>query len=190
MALAAPIIITLAGEAVELRPSLACAMKLERRPTSFKGLLDEIADDSLSAASAIIAPHHPHPMLAARIMDAGLSTLRPALVDYVLRCAGIDADPDDSAPSADRETVSFAEHLQHLYRIGTGWLGWTPATTLDATPAEIMEAYKGRLDLLKSIFGDGGDTTPKPDSRSLDDKFRAVFSSRGTTVVTRTTEAS
>lgn len=72
MRLAAPIIIILAGEAVTLRPSLACAicaMQLERRPGSFKGLLDEIADDSLSAASAIIAPHDPGPMLASRIMD-------------------------------------------------------------------------------------------------------------------------
>lgn len=183
MRLAAPIIIILAGEAVTLRPSLACAMQLERRPGSFKGLLDEIADDSLSAASAIIAPHHSHPMLASRIMDARLDALRPALMDYVLQCAGIDPDAPKAAPEG--PSVSFAEHLQHLYRIGTGWLGWTPDTTLDATPAEIMEAYRGRMDMLKAIFGSADDTQPQPDTRDLDAKFRAAFGSFGTIVVNR-----
>lgn len=182
MRLAAPIIIILAGEAVALRPSLACAMQLERRPGSFKGLLDEIADDSLSAASAIIAPHHSHPMLAIRIMDAGLETLRPALMDYVLQCAGI--DPDAPKTASEGPSVSFAEHLQHLYRIGTGWLGWTPDATLDATPAEIMEAYRGRMDMLKAIFGSADDDQPQPSPGNLDDKFRAVFGSFGTTIIT------
>lgn len=182
MRLAAPIIIVLAGEAVTLRPSLACAMQLERRPGSFKGLLDEIADDSLSAASAIIAPHHSHPTLASRIMDARLDLLRPALIDYVLQCAGI--DPDAKA-AADGPSLSFAEHLQQLYRVGTGWLGWTPDATLDATPAEIMEAHRGRMDMLKAIFGSADEEPAQTDTRPLDDKFRAVFGAFGTTIVKR-----
>jgi len=184
MRLAVPIIVILAGEAVTLRPSLACAMQLERRPGSFKGLLDEIADDSLSAASAIIAPHHSHPMLASRIMDAGLDRLRPVLIDYVLQCAGI--DPDAEA-TGDGPGLSFADHLQQLYRIGSGWLGWTPDATLDATPSEIMEAYRGRMDMLKAIFGSADDEPRQPDTRNLDDKFRAAFGSFGTIVVNRGT---
>ena len=176
MRLAAPIIIVLAGEAVTLRPSLACAMQLERRPGSFKGLLDEIADDSLSAASAIIAPHHSHPTLASRIMDARLDVLRPTLIDYVLQCAGI--DPDAKA-AADGPSLSFAEHLQQLYRVGTGWLGWTPDATLDATPAEIMEAHRGRMDMLKAIFGSGEAVQPESKPASLDDKIRLTMAALG-----------
>lgn len=187
MALTAPIIITLAGEDIVLRPSLACAMQLERRPGSFKAILADVMGDSLTAASEIIAAHHGHPQLAARIMDAGLDNLRPALIAYVLQCAGMNPDarpPANDNPDHKPRSIPFADYLQQLFRIGTGWLGWTPATTLDATPLEIMEAYKGRLDLMKAIFGSADEEAqPQPDARTLDDKFRAVFGSLGTTVV-------
>jgi hypothetical protein len=38
---------------------------------------------------------------------------------------------------------------------GMGWLGWSEDQTLDTTMPSIIEAYEGRVDMLKAIFGDG-----------------------------------
>ena len=35
-----------------------------------------------------------------------------------------------------------------------GWLGWSPAVAMRATPAEITIAMAGRADMLAAIFGD------------------------------------
>lgn len=187
--LAEEIIIHLAGEAIELRPSLRHAIRLERRPGSFAGLLREIDEGSLTAALDIIRPHHDDEFLANRAFDA-LGQLKEPLTLYVLALAGIDPDDDASrarAPRAkgkERPTQTFADHLAQLYRIGTGWLGWTPDVTLDATPAEIMEAHKGRVELLRSIFG-SDDEPESHDDRPLDEKFREVFASFGTVKMKR-----
>lgn len=184
MALADDIRVHLGGGAIALRPSLRHAIRLERRPGGFQRLLAEVQDESLTTACDIIAPHYDSPMLIPHVFGAGLSNLTEPLVRYVLACAGIDPDAPKQEPG-DSRTVPFGEYLQSLYRIGTGWLGWTPDATLDATPLEIGEAYKGRLDMLKSIFGGADDDQPKPDARTLDAKFRTVFGSFGTTVINR-----
>lgn len=174
MRLADEIVIVLGGEVIVLHPALRHAIALERKPGGFKRLLDEVQDGSLTAAIELIEPHHGHPLLANRIFDAGLATLMEPLTRYIFACAGI--DPDEAAqPKAKGKTLTFAEYLLDLYRIGTGWLGWTPETTLDSTPTEIVEAYKGRADMLRSIFGT---SETKQDDRPLGDKFRAFFSSR------------
>ncbi len=185
MKLADDITVRIGGEAITLRPCLRFAIRLERRPGSFAGLIQEITDGSLTATCDLIGDHldmTPHTQDA--VFNV-LPDLREPLLAYVMACAGIDAD--DNAPANDNKAkgkpVSFGEHLAGLYRIGTGWLGWTPADTLDATPAEIMEAYRGRLDMLKSIFG-GGDETPKSDL-PLDDKIRTAFAGFTTVKVSR-----
>lgn len=174
MKIAEEIIVNIAGEAIELHPSLRCAIRLERRPGSFRQLVQDIEEGSLTAALDIIGPHADLLFLQNRVFDV-LNTLRVPLLAYVMACAGI--DPDD-APSDGKvskaKSVPFADHLTGLYRIGTGWLGWTPEVTLDATPAEIMEAYKGRTEMLKAIFGGGEKNSPK-DDRPLEEKFRSIF---------------
>lgn len=187
MLLADDIVVVIGGEAVTLRPSLACAIRLERAPGGFQRLIREVQDETLAAACEIIAPHHNRPDLATLVFDAGLPRLAEPLVHYVLACAGVTSD--GPAEPEGGKIVSFAEHLHGLYRIGTGWLGWTPQATLAATPLEIMEAYKGRLELLKSIFGGADDAPQDENERSLDDKFKAAFASFGTTIVQRNGEA-
>lgn len=173
MKLADDITITLAGEDIVLHPALRHAIRLERRPGSFGRIVREINEGSLTAAVDIIRDHYDHPMLDHRVFGA-LPALKAPLLAYVLACAGIDPDeqPADDKPKAKAKAVPFSEHLTGLYRIGTGWLGWTPADTLDATPTEIMEAYKGRTDMLRAIFG--GKEAAK-DDRPLDKKFRSIF---------------
>lgn len=182
MKLGDDITIELGGERVTLCPSLRCAIRLESRPGSFSSLLGQISDGSLSAAEDIIRDHHDHPFLKNHIMDAGLDSLTDPLTRYVMACAGIDPDEPPKKPKG--KTVTFKQHLRDLYRIGTGWLGWTPDETLAATPAEITEAYKGRLDMLKAIFG-GSDDKPDTSDISLDEKFKTALGSFGTTKVTR-----
>lgn len=192
MKIADPITVTIGGDTITLHPALRHAIRLERRPGSFAALVQEITDGSLTAACDLIGDHVP---MSAHMQDAVfnvLPDLRDPLLAYVMACAGI--DPEDlpandngksDTVSVSRKTVPFSEHLSGLYRLGTGWLGWSPADTLDATPAEITEAYKGHLDMLKSIFG-GGEEAPasKPDV-SLDDKIRTAFASVGTVKVKR-----
>lgn len=186
--LADEITVRIGGEAITLRPCLRFAIRLERREGSFSSLTKAVMDGSLSAAVEIVRDHTDMPNLADRILETGLARLTNPLLLYVMALAGIDPDDapanDHGKPSKPRRDTPFSEHLASLYRIGTGWLGWTPADTLDATPSEIMEAYKGRLELLRSIFGGKDDAPDKQSDMPLDDKVKGLFGGR-TTIVKR-----
>ncbi|CDZ53375.1 hypothetical protein [Neorhizobium galegae] len=179
MRLADTITVTIAGEAIELRPSLACAIRLERRPGSFQQLTRDIMDGNLTAAVEVIQDHTDLDFLPNRILEQ-LDTLKAPLLRYVMACAGV--DPDDAPKAAPKgkpaKSVPFRDHLQDLYKKATGWLGWSPEVALDATPAEIVLAYEGRLDMLKAIYGGGKDQPT--DDRPLEEKFRSVFNTYGT----------
>lgn len=180
MRLAEEITVVIAGEAVALRPCLRLALQLERREGGFAKLLRDIDDLHLGTMADLIEDHAPHPMLVNRVFDAGLPNLRPALIAYVLALAGVDPEQaEQAAATSKRNTIPLGAHLLDLYRIGTGWIGWTPEATLDATPAEITEAFKGRQDMLKAIFGSGQTDKPK-DTRPLNEKFRSLFGGIGT----------
>ncbi|MFE3837548.1 hypothetical protein [Pseudogemmobacter sonorensis] len=164
-----------------IRPSLRCAMLLENRPGGFPRLLTEIQDGSMTAICDVLrSADLDAPFLEAKVMHSGVDSFRAPLLEFVLHAAGLDLETQtDEATQG--TTTTFAEHLADLYRKATGWLGWTPATALDATPAEIIEAVKGRAELLRLIFGtsdEDDDTTPEP--VDLQRKFRAVFGSIGT----------
>ena len=183
MKLAEEIFVTLGLETVELRPSLRCALHLERREGGFRQLLIDIEEGSLTAAVDIVAPHaEDHVFIDQRVLDA-LPGIKPALVEYVLACAGMD-DDRDAKPEGKREggnvqkSRSFADYLTDLYKYGTGWLGWSPEVTLNATPAEISLAFEGHVEMLKAIHG-GGETDKPKDNRPLDEKFRTIFAERG-----------
>jgi hypothetical protein len=192
MKIADTITVTIAGEPVTLHPALRHAIRLERRPGSFAALVQEVIDGSLTAACDLIGDHldmTPHTQDA--VFNV-LPDLRDPLLAYVMALAGIDADDmpaNDNGKSANlsasRKTVPIGEHLTGLYRLGTGWLGWSPADTLDATPAEIREAYAGRLDMLKSIFGGSDDATASKSDLPLDDKIKTAFAGFTTIKVSR-----
>ena len=185
MKIADTITVTVAGDTITLHPALRHAMRLERREGSFATLVQEITDGSLTVACDLIGDHV---SMSAHMRDAVfnvLPDLRDALLAYVMACAGIDPDDAPAEGKAKGKPVSFSEHLSGLYRIGTGWLGWTPAQTLDSTPAEIMEAYRGRLDLLRSIFGGSDQDRPDTSTMTLDDKMKTTFASLKTVKVKR-----
>lgn len=179
------ITVSIGGEAIELRPSLRFAIRLERRPGSFAGLLREIMDGSLTAACEIIRDHADIPMLETRILDNGLDPLREPLVRYVLALTGMDDTPEPANDNgrAKGKSQPFGEYLAGLYKTGTGWLGWTPQETLDATPAEIMLAHEGRMSMLKAIFG-SSDDKPADKVSFTDANVKSFFAGR-TTIVHR-----
>lgn len=153
---------------ITLRVSLRAAYQLERKFDGFANLVHQLSACSVSAASAVIKAGAPdqHDKLTRFLDDEDCAPLLPQLreiiphlIRYVVLLAGSDEQADNNKPTGD--PISFQQFYENLYRIGTGWLGWTPADTWEATPAEIIEAYKGRQDLLKAIFGsnEGGKTT-------------------------------
>lgn len=185
MKLAEEIVIELAGEVVELRPSLRHAIRLERRDGGFRQLFQDLRDGSLTAAVDIIEPHYRGDMIEHRVMDA-MHEIRPALIAYALACAGIDPDKTDNGKTPSKRAKpgakerSYTAHFEALFKFGTGWLGWTPEATLDATPAEITLAFEGHLEKLKAIHGGNMSSEKETDDRPLDEKFRSIFRARGT----------
>ncbi|MBS0237080.1 MAG: hypothetical protein JSR89_01500 [Proteobacteria bacterium] len=171
--LAESIEIELAGEVHALRPSLRHALSLESRPGGgFPGLLSDLQDGSLTAYCDILRPHcGERKFFTQHVFDA-MNELQEPLSKYVIALTGIDADAKSSEGG---KTVSFRDHLLQLYKIGTGWLGWTPDVTLDATPSEIMLAYEGRIELLKAVFGTGDPDKAEADGMDLDSKLKAAF---------------
>jgi hypothetical protein len=172
--------IELASREIVLRPTLRAAVRLERKFGGFDSLLKLITDQNISAMAAIVEEtssgendlleflaYAPERALAIKV-----GALVSPLVSLVLALAGVDTDDLDAAHKRSEtpsKRVPFAEHHARLFRLATGWLGWTPETTWNATPAEIIEAYKGRVEMLKAIFGGNED-----EQSSIEEQKRAL----------------
>ncbi|MGF7160329.1 hypothetical protein FHS85_001952 [Rhodoligotrophos appendicifer] len=166
------ITLTIAGETVRLRPTLRAATRLERQFSGFHKLLLAVHQGSVSAIAAVIrecADHasgipHNLEMLAGYVLTTGIEYLIAPISDHVLRLAGVDDEPEE--PAAENKTsatpVSIAEYHRTLFEFGTGWLGWTPETTWNATAAEILAAYAGKASMLRAIYGTAEPAETKP----------------------------
>lgn len=179
------ITIRIDGERIVLRPTLRAALRLERRHEGLAALVAKLQDGELQAMADVLREHSPAwsdaPAFIERLavphgVFAGVDHLIPALVAHVYALAGVDleAEPEDKPTAsgvASRKT--FAEHLEGLFKIATGPLGWTPETAWNATPAEILAAWDGLVDWHNALRG----VKPKAeDTRSLDDKWRDLAS--------------
>ncbi|RXF69232.1 hypothetical protein [Hansschlegelia zhihuaiae] len=184
MLAAEEITIRIDGERIVLRPTLRVALRLERRHEGLAALVDKIQDGDLAAIADVLREHSPAwsdvPSFIESLgvphgLFAGVRHLIPALIAHVYSLAGVDLEDETDTPStgsrlASRET--FAEHLEGLFKVATGWLGWSPETAWSSTPAEIRAAQAGFIDLQNALRG----VAPKkPDHRTLDDKFADVF---------------
>lgn len=76
--------------------------------------------------------------------------------------------------------MKVEDYLDHLFKLGMGWLGWSEEQTLDTSMPAIMIAYDGRMEMLQSIFG-GGEAKaeqPKADDGepvSLHERLKSAF---------------
>jgi len=176
------ITLALDGERIHLRPSLRAAARLERRHGGFPAVLRALDEASVTVIADLIrecamAPTNAPDLLVTPGLGWRLTPLVPALQVLVLGLMGFDPDTDDDpAGVSDADArITFAEVHGRLYRLATGWLGWTPAQTWAASPGEIRQAYEGRLDLLRAVFGSGEETGKPKSAASLDDKFTALM---------------
>jgi hypothetical protein len=164
------IVITFDGERLTLRPTLRAAMRLESRFGGFHKILKALAEQNITVMSALVEECSEWPCVLgdflagdpSKPMAYKVGRLVESFMALTLRLADIDEEElaKESDASADDRT-SYAEHHARLFKLATGWLGWSPEEAWNATPAEIKAAYAGRLDMLKAIFGAGeGKKTP------------------------------
>lgn len=160
--------------AVVLRPSLRAAMTLERLhvggwpelvrkveefdSATIKAILRAAATDR-NALEALFRAFRTLPL--AQVASAVLPPLGALLSLFLAP----DDDQDDK-PAPNASARPWADAYSELFKIGTGWLAWTPATTWAATLPEIEQAQRGNLDQLRAIHGGGDqdDDTDQTDS--------------------------
>lgn len=163
------------GNTVTLRPTLRAAVTLEARfgfPALFRGLddlnLTIISEIILTACSsrhdaAAFLSVHPGRPLFPFFMNA-----RGPLAELVSMFMPAPVQSLNTKPKAvtnPGKPVAWADFYADLYEKATGWLGWTPETTWNATPTEIDRAYSGHIEKLKAIHGSRED---KPDAKQSD----------------------
>ena len=147
------------GNAVFLRPSLRAAIHLERLHGGFSELLSKIDEfDTLTIWHVITASAGK----TATDDLFGYAATRP-LSDFAqavqvpcfeLAAALFLKEPEAETTSpGDADPMPWSEMFRELYKIATGWLGWTPDTAWSATPQEITDAFEGHMAMLKAIHG-------------------------------------
>lgn len=158
----------------DLQPTLRAATTLEAK-YGFQKLVAACADGNITVIADIVHYSSDCRDFLKAIEGVPLANVMPellaALDPYIQALAGI--DPDNPKPEQGAETMPFKDYYARLYQIGTGWLGWSPETTWNATGKEILDAYSGHLEMLKAIYGstddkDGSGPTDKPESAKLD----------------------
>lgn len=151
----------LGDKSFDLKPSLRAAWTLFDKYDGFHNLSRYLAEGSITTATDIINATitdqnaWANYALAGNAVVCDLLAAMDQLQECVLLLAGIDSNSTDKPHTG--KPMQFDEYFTKLYQIGTGWLGWTPDDTWDATPAEIMNAHTGRLDMLKALFGSKSD---------------------------------
>jgi hypothetical protein len=156
------ITIKLDHETIYLRPSLRAAFRLERRHEGFDKIIRGIISGDFAVMADVIRESANPRSAFADFLDCidavplrlAIERISEPLIAHVMALAGVDSGTA-SEPKPDAERIPFAEYHARLFRLATGWLGWTPADAWEATPAEITEAYKGRRELLSAMFGSG-----------------------------------
>jgi hypothetical protein len=152
---------TVGHEVIRLRASLRAAIRLDRRFGGFDKIAKAILAGNLSVMSSVIRECSEYKTDIADLLDCGGSLsiemavdhIAGPLLDHVVTLTGV--DPGAPAKPQSGEVMPFTEYHAKLFRLATGWLGWTPEAAYNATPTEITEAYKGRLELLSAVFGSG-----------------------------------
>lgn len=180
--------ITIGSKNFTLRPSLRAAVRLHEDYNGLQNLYAAIGSGGVSAALDLISAACSDPRLVVLLayevdkhaLETSIWSIREQLQAFVLKLSGHDGEPaSDSEPTSTGKPIAYDEYFTMLYRIATGWLGWNPNVAWDATPAEIIEAKKGRIELLRAIFG-GED---KQESEELTPDLRDRLNAIGNTTI-------
>lgn len=171
------ITLALGSWSVRCRPSLRAATHFVRLD-GFADLPQRITEFHLGTVRELITVTATDRQEASAFLDQIGRTPLQAVADavtvplLVLVVGGFQPAPDDDdAKSDDLKTspkpMPWPKVYRELYRTATGWLGWTPADTWNATPAKISNAFAGLHEKLKAIHGaPEKDADQKPDAYS------------------------
>ena len=170
------ILVSIGSETMCLRPTLRAAIRLERLHDGFQPLFEGITSGTLSTIIKVIAetsttpttPDKIQTLIAGQPLATFLLDLTVAALSVSTRLTG--HDEERPAPPSQGKPVPFRQHHLELFRIATGNLGWTPEQAYQATPGEILEAHRGRADLLRSIFGGEAPHDDQPDFNATLDR--------------------
>ena len=163
---------------IRLRPTLRAATRLHAEFGGLDRLIQAIMQGSVSAIASVIRECSIEPSELPRFLGALEGAPLKRIIDvigepilaHVIALSGFDSDSDASeADKAPASRITIEDYHRQLFRIATGWLGWEPELAWNSTANEIREAYKGRVDMLRAIFG-GEDKSDRA-KLSLDEKF-------------------
>lgn len=150
------------GYAVTLRASLRAAVAIDNLPGGFPKVWEQIGRQSLSQIRAVILATATDRQDAQHVLVATADKPLASFLDgaqaaclAVLACYFSDtaeATESRNLPAAERTTLRG--YFQQLYGYATGWLGWTPAETWTASPAEIEAAFAAHIDRLVKLTPD------------------------------------
>ncbi|MHA6692047.1 phage tail assembly chaperone [Devosia sp. A449] len=185
----APDTITITADrlVIELRPSLRAATRLARRHGTFAPLLRGILDGHIGIITDLIreggsvGDDRLLEAIEANGLRSILGQISEPLLQFVLALAGYDESKieEPTAPADHVEPIAFDDYHKRLFGLATGWLGWPPETAWNATPAEIIAAHQGRVEMLKAIYG-GDDSKRSPATpEKLSDKVRGLMRGLG-----------
>ena len=179
------ITITLSPRVFVCRATLRAAFRLNQEYGSYAALSSAIADDSFTACADLIGHtctdqkgwiyyQTTRPDVVSQVLAN-----QHKLLELVLTLAG--GKPSGDEPSEPAKPITFEEYHAKLFRIATGWLGWTPDTAWQSTASEIINAHQGRLEMMKAIFGGKDDET---EIDTTDAQARAKLNALGDLSVT------
>ncbi|WP_083593948.1 hypothetical protein [Aurantimonas sp. 22II-16-19i] len=184
--------ITLDATLVECRPTLRAAIRLGRLYGAPSAMLRSIAEGSITVLSDVIRecaidrPSVPDPLFETGTAGIyrNIAALQAPAAQLVYDLAGFDPlddledeadeeeneEPSDDAPAS--KPVTFVERMTNLFGFATGILRWTPEEAFDATPSEIIAAYRFReRSYAPKKDEPKGDTAIRVGFADLQDKF-------------------
>jgi len=146
------------GNTVRLRPSLRAATHLERLHDGFESLFNRVESFDTATIREIIrvsaTDQNDADAFLTATANAPLHTLLATQNQIISLCTGlIPTAPEQEQTKPEGKPMPWSEVYSRLYKIATGWLGWTPSTAWNATPDEITQAFEGLTEKLKAVHG-------------------------------------
>lgn len=166
------------GSTVWLRPSLRAGTRLEALHNGFPALLVKVQQGDTETLRQIITNSATDQSAVQNLFDATngatLVSVQQAMTAsaFVLITALMtpDLDQGEAAKASSGKPVKWADLYADLFKIATGWLGWTPHTAWNATLPEILCAFEGHTDKLKAIHGSADEDATDSPSMSADQR--------------------
>ncbi|MDY8107760.1 hypothetical protein U0C82_01190 [Fulvimarina sp. 2208YS6-2-32] len=139
---------------------MRAAIRLGRRHGALSTIMKGIAEGSMTIISDVIRECALDPnALPDPLFESGehavyrnIAALQAPAVELVYGLAGFnplddhEQDEDEEGEEANDDTPSttFVARMENLFGFATGMLRWTPEEALNATPSEIIAAYRFR----------------------------------------------